>query len=74
MKKGPICSSIVAIVVFCTLNVATALTGNYSTKIHGNIVTDAKIKPIMFTAPDQAKINETYDMWAWLSAGNSGKS
>ncbi|HYA60493.1 MAG TPA: PQQ-binding-like beta-propeller repeat protein [Candidatus Acidoferrum sp.] len=32
MKKGLICLSIVAIVVFCTLNVATASTGNYSTK------------------------------------------
>ena len=36
MKKGLICLSIVAIVVFCTLNVATASTGNYSTTFHNN--------------------------------------
>ena len=36
MKKALICLSIVAIVVFCTLNVATASTGNYSTTVHNN--------------------------------------
>jgi hypothetical protein len=37
MKKGLICLSIIAIVVFYTLNVATASTGNYSTTFHNNI-------------------------------------
>ncbi|MGB8311664.1 MAG: PQQ-binding-like beta-propeller repeat protein, partial [Halobacteriota archaeon] len=36
MKKALICLSIVAIVVFCTLNVATASTGNYSTTFYNN--------------------------------------
>jgi outer membrane protein assembly factor BamB len=36
MKKGLICLSIVAIVVLCTLNVATASTGNFSTTFHNN--------------------------------------
>jgi outer membrane protein assembly factor BamB len=36
MKKGLICLSIVAIVVLCTLNVATASTGNCSTTIQNN--------------------------------------
>ena len=36
MKKGLICLSIVAIVLFCTLNVATASTGDYSTTFHNN--------------------------------------
>ena len=36
MKKALICLSIVAIVVLCTLNVATASTGNYSTTIQNS--------------------------------------
>ena len=34
LKKGLICLSIVAIVLFCTLNVATASKGNYSATFH----------------------------------------
>ena len=36
MKKGLICLPIVTIVVFCTLNFATASTGNYSTSFHNS--------------------------------------
>ena len=36
MKKGLICLSTAAIIVFCTLNVATASTGNYSTTFYNN--------------------------------------
>ena len=36
MKKALICLSIVAIVLFCTLNVATASTSNYSATFHNN--------------------------------------
>jgi len=36
MKNALLCLSIVAIVMLCTLNVATASTGNYSTTIHNN--------------------------------------
>jgi len=36
MKKGLICLPIVVIVLFCTLNVATASTGNYSTTFYNN--------------------------------------
>ena len=37
MKKGLIRSSIIAIIVLCTLNVAAAATGNCSTTIHNNV-------------------------------------
>ena len=36
MKKGLICLSIVAILMFCMPNGATASTGNYSTTFHNN--------------------------------------
>ena len=36
IKKALMCLSIVAIVMFCTLNVVTASTGNYSTAIHNS--------------------------------------
>jgi len=36
MKNGLICLSTVAIIVFCTLNVTTATTGNYSATFHNN--------------------------------------
>ena len=36
MKEAVICLSIVATVVLCTLNVATASTGNYSTTFYNN--------------------------------------
>ena len=36
MKKGLICLSIVAILMFCVPNGAVASTGNYSTTFHNN--------------------------------------
>jgi len=76
-RKRLICLSIVAIVVFCALNVATATTSKYSTAIHSKIVTDATAQQpttLTLTAPANATVDENFDVSGYLTAGGTGVS
>lgn len=64
VKNGLICLSIVATLALCVPNVAATTMCRYSTATHSKNAADAPEKPspgiIMLSAPDRAKVNETF--------------
>jgi len=65
MKKGLICLSIVAIVLFCTVNVATASTGNYSPTFYNNARHTSDHIPMARGSTSNGTLN-----WNYATEGN----
>ena len=74
MKKGLLCLSIIAIGVFCTLNVAVASTSNYSTTFHNNARRNNTHMPMArdSTSNGQLKWNSVTEGIAPSTATHSG--
>lgn len=71
IRKTLICLLIVAILTLCVPNVVAAPTSKYSAVTHSKIVTDAPAKPspgiIMLSAPERAKVNETFNIHGFFT-------